>query len=574
MGLQLSSRAQAPCPSPLPLVEAGLDAELAFGKALLFRVYDPPSPSSLLLRYFTPLATSRKPDTYWGANETTSALQLGEISPSSLFTFHSRLANPVNYSKQLGEWEMVTFGSVVTIYANVHQGRYLDHHTFQFAIPPSQAREDSTRCEFVLRKWGTSGAKKSLAPVVAKFGDVVCLECHSQAGMYLQAMGGEEGRFQLSSKRSGFVLGNPTLSELLRLQARGGGVGLGIEEEAEDIVEDFVSTKERALARTERELWQQVGATLPVDLVRKILEFKPHYVQTARLCCKSWQLAVEREWVRKIRVNGEFYSFDTAQERDALVAFILRCQRAHTLTLRNILPLSDDNVRLICGNKSLRKLLLGGCRSLTDESVKHISLELPELRMLNLAQTSITDLAFGHLASLHQLQDLNLYHCSSVSAEGINKFTNDQLSLLRINLRGTVTHGDAIRRFSQRHPQVELLTGPASAEIIQIIKNKSWSDDFDSVPTSLTPTQPSSRRSTDGSTTMDDSKKRTIEEHGVGGKRGRFERSVPRRRCSELQYELMEEAMLQAKEHRDCNCFTCAQALRQQQSPPLALSGT
>lgn len=464
MGLQLSSRAQVPSPSPspdslLPQVESGLDAELAFGKAVLFRVYDPPA--SLLLRYFTAGSGAGPKNSYWSANEATSALQLGEISPSSLFTFHSRLANPVNYAKQLGEWEMVTFGSVVTIYANVHQGRYLDRRTFQFTVPPSRAREDSTMCEFVLRRWSAAGG--SSKPVAAKFGDVVCLECHAQAGLYLHVVAGAGGGFELSSKRSGFVLGNPTLSELLRLQARGGG---DVEHVAAPTTEDFVSTKERALAIDERELWRQVGAALPVDLVRKILEYKPHFVQTARLCCKSWQLAAERQWVRKIRVNGEFYSFDTEQERDALVAFVLRCERAHTLTLRNIIPLSDDNVRRICGNKSLRKLLLGGCRSLTDESIKHIALELPELRMLNMAQTGITDLAFDHLATLQQLQDLNLYHCSSVTAEGINKCTNDHRSLLRINLRGTVTHGDAVRRFSQRHPQVELLTGPASTESI------------------------------------------------------------------------------------------------------------
>lgn len=58
-------------------------------------------------------------------------------------------------------------------------------------------------------------------------------------------------------------------------------------------------------------------------------------------------------------------------------------------------------------------------------------------------------------------------------------------------------------------------------------------------------------------------KKRSREKHDVTEKRGRFERS--RRRFSELQYELIEEAAQLASGHRDCNCFTCAQAFRQGQ---------
>lgn len=153
------------------------------------------------------------------------------------------------------------------------------------------------------------------------------------------------------------MLHSPTLRDLVQLHVTQSTV-LG-EEQQEPPVNDFELEESKIEAENERAFMQEIARNLPIDIARKIFEFKPDWIRTARLTCKSWQIAAERS-IRRIRVNGEFCSLDTPDEREKLIAFVRRCPSLEVLTLRNVMTLDDDDVAKITENRNLVRLILGG----------------------------------------------------------------------------------------------------------------------------------------------------------------------------------------------------------------------
>ena len=96
-----------------------------------------------------------------------------------------------------------------------------------------------------------------------------------------------------------------------------------------------------------------------------------------------------------------------------------------------------------------------------------IAEKLSRLNHLNMAFTSITDESLRIVSErVYHLKELNLYNCSGVTVEGINRTVHGLTSLEHINLRGTVVDSHLVQTFRKKRPDVVVLTGPASADSI------------------------------------------------------------------------------------------------------------
>jgi hypothetical protein len=268
---------------------------------------------------------------------------------------------------------------------------------------------------------------------------------------------------------------SPTLRELVQLNATTSAQGSATSSSAAVSTmltdfNDFELLESKQASERERQWMEEIAKRLPVDLAKRIFEFHFDWTRTARLCCKSWKAQAERS-ITRIRVNGEFCSLDSEEERTQLIDFVSRCPKLQVLTLRNVITLTDDDIARITENHNLLALVLGGCRRLSDKSTRRIAENLGQrLLHLNLAFTDITDESLRIVAeNVRNLRELNLYNCSRVTVDGINRTVDLATGftvLEHINLRGTVVDSHLVQEFRRKRPDVVVLTGPASADSI------------------------------------------------------------------------------------------------------------
>ena len=330
-------------------------------------------------------------------------------------------------------------------------------------------------CEFRVQRVSTRVSGSHLV-----YGEQVYLESAHSRGRYLtvkQLSGGTHKLTTTSSikERCSFALHSPTLLELVQLHATAVPPALPLSLDEQEAISysrlsnaspEFELEELRLEAERERKVMEAIAKNLPLDLAIRIFEYKPDWIRTARLCCKSWKFAAEKN-IRRIRVNGEFCSLETKEERENLIAFVRRCPSLEVLTLRNVMTLDDEDVAKITENRNLVRLILGGCRRLSDRSTREIANKLGNLNHLNMAFTSITDESLSIVASsVDHLKELNLYNCTGVTVEGINRTVHGLQELEHINLRGTVVDSQLVQPFKRQRPEVVVLTGPASADSI------------------------------------------------------------------------------------------------------------
>ena len=121
--------------------------------------------------------------------------------------------------------------------------------------------------------------------------------------------------------------------------------------------------------------------------------------------------------------------------------FISLLKKVKKLNLRSCRQISDFGIGDLCNisapqtRRSLEDLCLQDCQKLTDESLRHISVGLPNLHKINLSFcVSITDTGLKSLSKLHTLQDLNLRSCDNISDIGIGFLGENGLNLLSLDI--------------------------------------------------------------------------------------------------------------------------------------------
>jgi hypothetical protein len=469
---------------------------------------------------------------YLSAKDSTREVCVETIpTQSSLMTCHRPGADRVNVRKQINK-VAIGHNETITLYGNTAHGKYLhrvqptittsnqqqpslvqkllgksisssSHDTssrFYFNASPSKVRKDHTLCsEFILKP-----ALRKQATNELRFGDLVSFKDKS-SGMYLYIT--QCGHMILSSSlRSLFSVQNPTLLQLVKIrdmaaaaataEATTGGsssitTNMSLEEQLihqrnnnnqhrtstdnntiineldeddEDVflplVEDPVNTS----------LWNNM-AELPMEVVVRILSYRRNFLGTARLLSKSWKYAAEL-LIRAIRVNGDFAMFHIPQERVSLVSLVARCTNLEKLRLKNIIELSDEEIKemSLCTHARLKHVEVGGCTGLTDKTTIEIA-QIPHLEYLNLAATGISDESLAIVGCLQHVEVVNLYGCR-VTARGIDmcalktEHSDGLLHLEHLNLRGTVVGKEDVVNLTQRRPSIEVLTGPPKLETV------------------------------------------------------------------------------------------------------------
>lgn len=414
----------------------------------------------------------------------------------------------MNRRGQQGPRVVVGNKDVVAVYANVDEGRYLTVGGVgvRFLSSPGEVREDALvaravefRVKRVGKKWG--GEDTPL-----RFGESITLECVSKPGWFLvvESTVGGGAKLVLSNgmgRKSKFSLYSPTLRDLVQLRdtspasvqsssltgpVSASGLSMVTPLSSQEVVSsppakrqrkyrigqpdpEFMDKDELALIRKEEEREQawmnSMALFLPMDLIKKVFQYKQDWIHTSRLVCKSWRLDAERS-IQRIRVNGEFSSLDSVEEIQGLTEFLRRCQNLEVLTLRNVLTLTDDDIAKIIEDKPfLCRLVLGGCRRLSDKSTDVIAQRLRRLSHLNMAFTGITDESLRMMSEhVYKLKELNLYRCLGVTAAGVNRVEFNALE--HLNLRGTVLDSTLVQDLRRRTPDTIILTGPASLDSI------------------------------------------------------------------------------------------------------------
>ncbi|XP_064606275.1 F-box/LRR-repeat protein 14-like [Liolophura sinensis] len=98
------------------------------------------------------------------------------------------------------------------------------------------------------------------------------------------------------------------------------------------------------------------------------------------------------------------------------------------LNLRSCRNISDDGIGHLAGlcpdaaegNLELEHLGLQDCQKLTDQSLKHVSVGLTNLKTINLSFCgSVTDSGIKYLAKMASLQEINLRSCDNISDIGL-----------------------------------------------------------------------------------------------------------------------------------------------------------
>ena len=131
-------------------------------------------------------------------------------------------------------------------------------------------------------------------------------------------------------------------------------------------------------------------------------------------------------------------------------------KKLEMLNLRSCRLISDHGIGYLAGldstgsnyasSSGLKELGLQDCQKLTDESLKHVSVGIPELRKINLSFCiSVTDTGLKSLAKLSSLEDLNLRSCDNVSDIGIGFLSSEDgcsghLRALDVSFCGNITN--------------------------------------------------------------------------------------------------------------------------------------
>ena len=113
------------------------------------------------------------------------------------------------------------------------------------------------------------------------------------------------------------------------------------------------------------------------------------------------------------------------------------------LNLRSCRQISDHGIGHLSGvdaggkytsaPSALRILKLQDCQKLTDDSLKHISVGMPDLKNINLSFcVSVTDTGLKSLAKLPHLESLNLRSCDNVSDIGVGFLSEDSPAAITI----------------------------------------------------------------------------------------------------------------------------------------------
>ena len=121
--------------------------------------------------------------------------------------------------------------------------------------------------------------------------------------------------------------------------------------------------------------------------------------------------------------------------------YISMLRKVQKLNLRSCRQISDYGIGDLCNvstpenRQSLEDLCLQDCQKLSDESLRHISVGLPNLRKINLSFcVSITDTGLKSLSRLTSLGDLNLRSCDNISDIGIGFLAENGFQLRALDI--------------------------------------------------------------------------------------------------------------------------------------------
>jgi internalin A len=106
----------------------------------------------------------------------------------------------------------------------------------------------------------------------------------------------------------------------------------------------------------------------------------------------------------------------------------------HSLPALGALTITVKGVEILKNLTALAELRLHSSRRITDDALPHLA-GLSRLRLLNLADTSVTGSEFSSLRELMQLSDLDLHGCP-VTDDGLRKL-KDMRSLRVLDLRNS-----------------------------------------------------------------------------------------------------------------------------------------
>jgi hypothetical protein len=95
--------------------------------------------------------------------------------------------------------------------------------------------------------------------------------------------------------------------------------------------------------------------------------------------------------------------------------------RLEFLYLVGLVGVTDEGLGHLEGRTSLRKLFLGGCRSVSDRGMSRL-LGLKHLEFLGLDGTAVSDAGLERLRALEGLQALDVRQCGSVTEAGVRAF--------------------------------------------------------------------------------------------------------------------------------------------------------
>lgn len=120
-------------------------------------------------------------------------------------------------------------------------------------------------------------------------------------------------------------------------------------------------------------------------------------------------------------------------------------KKIEQLNLRSCRLVSDHGIGHLAGQdangnytsppSTIKYFGLQDCQKLSDDSLKHISVGMPELNRINLSFcVSVTDTGLKSLARLSHLEDLNLRSCDNVSDIGLGFLSEDSPASSRLRL--------------------------------------------------------------------------------------------------------------------------------------------
>jgi len=138
---------------------------------------------------------------------------------------------------------------------------------------------------------------------------------------------------------------------------------------------------------------------------------------------------------------------------NASLMSISHLKNLRKLNLRSCRQISDRGIEHLCclycqqHRVAIEELCLQDCQKLTDESLKHISLGLSNLKKINLSFCiSVTDTGMKSLARLPSLNHLNVRSCDNVSDIGIGYLSESSHKLKELDVSFCANITDASLR--------------------------------------------------------------------------------------------------------------------------------